>query len=358
MQRRALLVCPGRGSYTADDLRSLDKWRAVPGRSALVDEIVGAADDYRRSVGSPTISELDQAERFSAARHAVGENAGPLIFTASAVDAFLLPRELYRPVAVVGNSMGWYTALFVGGALEFTESLRVVDTMSKTQRDGIVGGQIIYPVVDDEWRPDAALRDAALAAIGKVAAEGETAALSIDLGGFLVLAGSERGIQRLKETLGPRKFGKRDYPFQLINHAAFHTSLMQEHSDVGRRDLADLRWLAPTISMVDGTGRIWRPATTDAEAMRSYTFVTQCLETYDFTLSLRVALREFAPDVIVLLGPGDSLGGAIGQTLVREGWRGIGSKTEFLARQASDDPILLSLGRKDDFRRFVASRLA
>ena len=59
--------------------------------------------------------------------------------------------------------------------------------------------------------------------------------------------------------------------------------------------------------------------------------------------------------MIVALGPGDSLGGAIGQALVLEGWDGIRSKSDFRERQASGEPILLSLGRSEDRERLGLS---
>ena len=60
----------------------------------------------------------------------------------------------------------------------------------------------------------------------------------------------------------------------------------------------------------------------------------------------RLGLREFAPDWIIVLGPGDTLGGSIGQTLVELGWRGIDSKTGFMDIQASE-PFVVSLGREE-----------
>jgi len=68
--------------------------------------------------------------------------------------------------------------------------------------------------------------------------------------------------------------------------------------------------------MVDGRGQIWRPHASAPGALHHYTFVTQILETYDFTHGLQVAVKEYAPDRIILLGPGDTLGGAIAQALI------------------------------------------
>ena len=104
--------------------------------------------------------------------------------------------------------------------------------------------------------------------------------------------------------------------------------------------------------MVDGRGQIWRPHAVNAERLRHYTFVTQILETYDFTHAVQVAVKEYAPDRIILLGPGDTLGGAIAQALIAIRWQGMASKQDFQAVQASASPLLLSMGREDQ-RAFV-----
>ena len=86
--------------------------------------------------------------------------------------------------------------------------------------------------------------------------------------------------------------------------------------------------------------------------MWDYTFGHQILAPYDFALSVRVAVQEFAPDVIILPGPGDTLGGAIAQALIGIEWQGLASKGDFMARQAAD-PILRSMGRAEQ-RALVA----
>lgn len=352
MKRRVLVVAPGRGSYGPDDLGSLARRVAAGGPDAAA--ILAEADAFRAEVGSTPVSELDAADRFSVAKHMKGENAGPLIFTASAVDWALLPRDHFDVVAVAGNSMGWYTALHCGGVFGFGDALRVVDTMSKTQGPKPLGGQLILPWVDEDWRPRPERRREIEALLADLRGRGMQAEVSIELGGYLVLAGDDAAVSAMKKELPQEKVGERDYPFQLAGHAAFHTHLMTEPSRIGRERLVTLPWQSPAITMVDGAGVMRRPGIADARTIYDYTLVDQVMETYDFTLSLRVALREFAPDALVLLGPGNSLGGAIGQTLVLEGWQGIRSKSDFIARQKSDDPALISMGRQDQFDRFIA----
>ena len=57
----------------------------------------------------------------------------------------------------------------------------------------------------------------------------------------------------------------------------------------------------------------------------------------------RAGCREFAPDTVVVTGPGTTLGGAVAQTLIGDGWHWIDSKAAFVTLQA-DAPFVLSMG--------------
>jgi hypothetical protein len=135
-------------------------------------------------------------------------------------------------------------------------------------------------------------------------------------------------------------------PLKLVNHGPFHSPLMQGSSQRAMAQLPAAWFGSPAVPMIDGRGRIWRPFAVDRETLWRYTFATQILETYDFTRAIQVAVREYAPDRIILLGPGDTLGGAIAQALIAIQWRGIRSKQDFQDAQVGD-PILLSMGRED-----------
>ena len=64
-------------------------------------------------------------------------------------------------------------------------------------------------------------------------------------------------------------------------------------------------------------------------------------------------LDDEARDRIILLGPGDTLGGAIAQALIAIQWRGLRSKSDFQEMQAAE-PFLISMGREDQRRLVVA----
>jgi hypothetical protein len=56
---------------------------------------------------------------------------------------------------------------------------------------------------------------------------------------------------------------------------------------------------------------------------------------YDFTAATRVSVREFAPERLIILGPGNNVGVAVAQSLIAADWRGLDSKAAFTASQAA-----------------------
>ena len=65
-------------------------------------------------------------------------------------------------------------------------------------------------------------------------------------------------------------------------------------------------------------------------------------QTYDFNSTINVAIKEFSPDKLVLLGPGNTLGGPIAQILIQNSWLDIDSKKTFTKKQ-KNDPYLISM---------------
>ncbi|HEX8125753.1 MAG TPA: ACP S-malonyltransferase [Allosphingosinicella sp.] len=333
-----LVVCPGRGTYGKAELGYLKRFHARNG------DLVTSFDRLRSERGQATLSELDGAERFSPALHTRGDIASPLIFAASYADFLAIDRSRFDIAAVAGNSMGWYTALAVGGAVDSANGFRIIDAMGQNSQAGEAGGQVLLTLVDEEWRELPGLREQVLALAGSIGArDGFSLYVSIELGGMIVFAGNEPGLTALLAEAPPTPARE---PLRLVNHGPFHTPLMRGSSE---RALAQVPagWFgSPKVAMVDGRGHVWRPFASRPEALHDYTFAAQILETYDFTRSVQVAVKEYAPDRIVLLGPGDTLGGAIAQALIAIQWRGLRSKSDFQEIQAVD-PFLISMGREE-----------
>jgi [acyl-carrier-protein] S-malonyltransferase len=341
-RKSALVICPGRGTYNAAELGYLARWRADPA-------FVAMADAYRASQGQPTLSELDGAHAWKAGIHARGDNASALIFTCSYTDYLAIDREAYEIVAVTGNSMGWYTALACGGAMSAEPGLALANTMGRYMQEAMIGGQAIWALVDEDWRPIPGRREALMEAIAAIQGhDGAELHVSIELGGMLVLAGNDKGLAAMTER-APR--GPGSFPMGLPGHAGFHSPMQAPVSGRAKKTIFAARFGQPKAPMIDGAGRIWRPHMSDVAVLWDYTLGEQVVRTYDFTQAVQVGVREFAPDAVIVLGPGETLGGAVAQSLIGVSWLGMESKADFQARQASD-PFLLAMGREDQ-RRLV-----
>lgn len=329
--KTAVLICPGRGTYTKSELGSLT--RHFPDAALLA-----RFDALRTKAGQEPLTALDQAASYSASRHARGDNASALIYACTLGDALALKGV--QVVAVTGNSMGWYSALACAGALTPEGGFTVANTMGTLMQEALIGGQTVYPFLPEDWRDDAGAKAALLALVAEIARRpGHDLALSIDLGGMLVLAGNAAGLTAFEAAVPPVQ-GR--FPLRLTNHAAFHTPLQAPVAARGRAALPQSLFSQPKTPLVDGRGHVWWPGAAPTAALRDYTLGDQVVTPYDFTAAIRSAAREFAPDLFIVAGPGTTLGGAVAQSLILSRWRGMACKADFQALQA-ENPLLISM---------------
>lgn len=335
--KTAVVICPGRGTYNKAELGYLGRHFPAP-------DLLNEFDAMRVEAGQETLSALDGAARYSLAKHSRGDNASGLIYAATYGDFLQIDREEIDIVAVTGNSMGWYSALACGGALSPENGFRVSNTMGTLMQDALIGGQLIYPWVDEDWVPKPARREALLSMVADIDRRTDHAlTLSIDLGGMLVLAGNEAGLSAFEAGVEPAQ-GR--FPMRLGNHAGFHSGLQDPVARRGRAALPPTLFTQPDLPLIDGRGAIWWPRATNLADLWDYTLGAQVTETFDFTRAIAVAAREFAPDLFIVTGPGATLGGAIAQSLILADWRGLSDKASF-KRQQETRPLLLSMGMED-----------
>ena len=337
-KQTAVVICPGRGVYNKPELGYLGRHHAD------LAPLFARFDEERKQLGQETLAALDGAASFSISTHTRGDNASGLIYSATLGDFLSIDRNKIEIVAVTGNSMGWYSTLACGGALSPENGFKVVNSMGTLMQRSLIGGQLIYPFIAEDWK--AALeRKAELLAL--VAAINEkpnhVLTLSIDLGGMLVLAGDEAGLSAFQAAV---PVVQERFPMRLSNHAGFHSHLQAPVAEEGRRRLPASLFGQPSLPMIDGRGAIWWPGAADQQELWDYTLGHQVTETYDFTHAIRVAAREFAPDLFIVPGPGTTLGGAVAQSLIQAGWLGLASKADFQARQASN-PLLVAMGMEE-----------
>ncbi|CUS47748.1 MAG: acyl-carrier domain protein [Idiomarinaceae bacterium HL-53] len=343
-KKRVVVVCPGRGTYNRNELGYLARYHERQRH------LLAEFDSLRQAQGRATLSALDSAPLFKSREHLQAQNAAPLIYSCALFDFLNLNSDSYEIVAVTGNSMGWYIALACAGALEPKQGFELVSGMSDLTQGADLGGQLIYPIVDEHWRLDPNRVEkvhAVLTSSGNTPAE--QLYISIEFGGYAVLAGSHAAIRAAKAQL-PVLEDK--YPLELPGHSAFHTPLMERASEKAFEKFNMEFFNAPKLPLIDGDGRVWQPELTSVEALRKYTLQQQVTATYGFSKAIRVALREFTPDALVLTGPGSTMGGAIAQEMIAQKWHDLSSKEDFVSRQA-EQPLVYSMGLEEQ-RRVVA----
>jgi [acyl-carrier-protein] S-malonyltransferase len=344
MKEKLLVICPGRGTYNATELGYLKRHHAASG------DLVARLDAYRASQGQPTISELDNAEKFIPSLHMSGDNASLLIYACAMADFAAIDRDRFDIVAVTGNSMGWYLALACAGIVDFDGGMRLVNNMGRLMHEKGQGGQVVWSMADTDWRIDPGKAAEVEAILDEAAARDDIAVhVSIRLGAMIVFAADDTGVAWLIERLP-----KNDrFPMKLNQHAAFHSPLLRGITPEAKALNPKSEFGLGAIPSVDGTGFIWSPKAFHAGTIHDYTLYTQICATYDFTCAVQVAAREFCPDRIAVLGPGTTLGAPVAQALIDCGWRGLSGKADFQARQ-SDDPVLISMGMADQ-RAYVTA---
>lgn len=336
-RKTALVVCPGRGTYNKPELGYLARHHGDK------TDMLAAFEAERALSNQPSLKSLDEATRYSIATHTRGDNASLLIHACAYGDFQAIDTDTYEIVAVTGNSMGWYVALACAGAVSMADGGRIVNTMGTFMQEALIGGQLVYPLVDDNWQPIPGRREEIYAHMDAVNAEADMEVyISIELGGMLVLAGNEAGAEAMLQSLPVID----RFPMRLQNHAAFHTYLQAPVSERGHEVLPVNLFHQPDVPMIDGRGHIWRKGATDVAALHAYTFGHQVVEPYNFTRAIEVGVREFAPESVIILGPGTTLGGAVAQSLIGINWQGLAGKTDFADRQ-ENDPYVLAMGRED-----------
>ena len=329
-KKRIIVVCPGRGTYTRETSGYLAKY------GKFRKDQISWMDKQRENEGLKSLSSLD-LKPFQSKIHMAGENASTLIFACSISDFSFIDQKKYEVVSIIGNSMGWYTTLVLGNVLSIKQGYNLIHTMGSMMKNQIIGGQIIYPVVDDDWIENKGKKTNIISQVKKAGCY-----ISIDLGGYVVIGGEQQSLDFLLKKL-PKK---EHYPFQLPYHAAFHTPLLKSISEKAFNLISPKNFQRPSIPIIDGKGNIWSPYSTNVSSLFDYTLGDQVFDVFNFSKAMSVALKEFCPDKVLLLGPGNSLGGVIGQILIKNKWNGIISKKYFLEQQ-KDDPFLISLGLED-----------
>ena len=332
-KKSALVIAPGRGSYNKGELGYLKRFH----QDKL--DVLTRFNSVRKSEGQEPLDSLDGASAFSISKFSRGDNASALIHTCAYMDFLSIDTDVYEIVAVTGNSMGWYTALACTKALDEMDAFTLANNMGNLMQETLRGGQLVYPLVDENWVEIPNTKKKLFSLLESI----PDLYLSINLGGLYVLAGDNESLDQAESQLEKKT---PNFPLRLANHAGFHSPLQESVSKTVLKQWSPDLFKSPKISMIDGRGKIWLSKTGGGSRLHKYTLGHQIVETYDFTKSIQNSVREFAPEKIIILGPGNTLGAPVAQSLINCGWMGLGSKADFEKLQKKD-PFVLSMGRED-----------
>ncbi len=349
----AVVICPGRGTYNATELGYLKRYHK--NKKAFLASI----DGIRERVQQIPVTQLDAERKFRPQLHTSSENASALIYACALADFADIDRERFDVVAITGNSMGWYLALAAADVLPDDGGISLVNTMGNIMQHQGVGGQIIYPLVNEQWQPDTTLREQLNRTLLELSQDPENEIYtSIELGGLRVLAANERGIEQLMQKLPPyppHPPQQNRYPMRLPNHAAFHSPLLNHVSALAMAKTTSAAFQQPRIPLIDGRGHIWQPHATSVDDLYHYTLQDQVHRSYDFASAVRVSVKEFAPDRLIILGPGSTLGPPVAQELIRLKWHNLTSKADFSLLQKKA-PFVLAMGIETQRQQVVRSK--
>lgn len=345
-KKTAVLICPGRGTYGKAELGYLHTHHADKRN------IFKKIDQYREKENQKSIWELDGSTKFSPKEHLPGENSAALIYGCSYADSLNISEE-FDIVAVTGNSMGWYIALACAGVLNQENAIDIINTMGSQMVNGLIGGQLVYPEVDENWVTSSKqvnLLDEKIAEINL--RDGCELYTSIKFGGLRVIGGTTTALRFLNGEL-PKVQDR--FPFILPGNAAFHTPLLKDVSNKALGIFSEGLFEKPQIPMIDGRGHIWTPYSTSITDLWNYTLGHQVFDTYDFSKAIEVAIKEFAPDNLIVTGPGMSLGGAVAQVLIKNNYKELNNKNDFKNLQQKT-PYVLAMADPDQRKQVISKK--
>jgi [acyl-carrier-protein] S-malonyltransferase len=307
-------IFPGQGSQTVGMGRDL--YEQFPAAQAVFDEADGA-------LGLPLTRLCFEGPE---AELTATENAQPALLTMSA--ALLRALEAARgaplepPGAVAGHSLGEYSALLAGGALEFAEAVRLVRRRGELMAEAHEGGMAAVIGLAPELL-EQVCREVSEAEGG---AAGRVVVANYNAPDQLVISGSTLGVERA--SLAAKERGaKRVIPLKVS--AAFHSPLMEPAAEgmaraITAATIGDLR--VPLIANVTAA-----PLTTADEVRREA--VAQVTAPVRWVASVQRMAGDGAA-TFVEIGPGKVLTG--------------------LVRRIAPQARLVNVGSADEVRAFVA----
>jgi [acyl-carrier-protein] S-malonyltransferase len=235
------------------------------------------------------------------------ENAQPALLTVSAallraIEVFGGGSEQLRPQLVAGHSLGEYSAMLAGGALDFGTALRLVRRRGRFMAAAREGTMAAVIGLDEE-----ALERLCAEVSETLQMHAETASTVVianyNAPGQLVISGGVLAIEHAS-LLAKERGAKRVLPLKVS--AAFHSPLMINAAEGMARVLEEETVSEPRIPLI---ANVTAEAVTTAEDLRRE-IVAQVVAPVRWIASIQ-RMQGLGVDTFVEIGPGKVLTGLI-----------------------------------------------
>jgi FkbM family methyltransferase len=274
--------------------------------------------DLRRLLGRAPVSD-------AAAGLSRTEAAQPVAFAVGYALARLWESWGVRPAALLGHSLGEYTAACVAGVFSLEDALEMVALRARAIQALPAGAMLAVPLAPEAVAPW----------LG-----GGVALAAVNAPELCVLSGPEEAIAAAERGLAQAGHAVR----RLATTHAFHSPLMQPAAEQVAALAARMRLSPPRIPLLSNVTGTWL---TPAEATDPDYWARHLVGTVQFARATAALLAE-SGRVLVEVGPGGSLGAFVRQQAAADG-RPVPPGVASLPHAAEDTPdpafALHALGR-------------
>ncbi|PRY25164.1 amino acid adenylation domain-containing protein [Aliiruegeria haliotis] len=293
-----VFMFPGQGSQYPGMGRGL--YEAEPGFAKWIDH---GAEILRPIMGDDltgllTRNDLDAEEAARALRDT--RLTQPALYLVQYACAHLWMERGVRPMAMIGHSVGEFTAAALAGVMEFETGLRIIAARGQHMQDQPGGAMLSVRAPLDALRPH-------------LGAGVDLAAMNAPK--QQVVAGPFDAIKALEARLSDAGIAAK----RLHTSHAFHSAMMDPVVEALEQDIRGVILSAPEIPLVSSVTGTWM---TDEEAQSPAFWAAQARAAVNFQAAVKVAC-EGAPRVLLEVGAGATLSTFSAQVLGRGGHGGI-----------------------------------
>lgn len=168
------------------------------------------------------------------------KNTQLAILTMSIAILEVLKKHEITPEYTAGLSLGEYSALYCGGAIDFENVIKIVKKR---------GGLMQNLVPNEEWAMAAVLglEDSVVEEVCQTVTEGFVVPANFNCPGQVAISGDKKGVQMAMEKL--KEAGAKRC-LELKTAGPFHTEKLQEASDALRKELENVEIKMPEIQVI------------------------------------------------------------------------------------------------------------